>query len=207
MICSGMNKFNATAASLLLAAILWALIFLVRPLNFWLMMSFSTLLLMVISILINREKVEFHPSSRTLLLGAISGILLYALFFIGFQLTRTNPIFNEGIASVYDLRSATPNVVIAMLLVFPIAPGEEVYWRGLIQRRFMGRIGGNAGFLFTALAYALVHLPTINLPLILTAFIGGLVWGYLYKATGQLQPVIVSHVIFDLLIFVIAPFS
>jgi len=202
-----MNKFNVTAASLLLAAILWTLIFLVRPFNFWLMMSLSTLLLMAITILINREKAEFHPSSRMLLLGVISGLLLYAFFYVAFQLTRTNPIFNVGIAHVYDLRSATPNILIAMLLVFPIAPGEEVYWRGLIQRRFMGRIGGNAGFLFAASAYALVHLPTINLPLILTAFIGGLVWGYLYKATGQLQPVIVSHVIFDLLIFVIAPFS
>jgi membrane protease YdiL (CAAX protease family) len=202
-----MNKFNVTAASLVLAAMLWTLIFLVRPLNFWLMMSFSTLLLMVIAVLINREKIEFRPRSRMLFLGVISGILLYTFFFVGFQLTRSNPIFNEGVAHVYDLRSATPNIFIAMLLVFPIAPGEEVYWRSLIQRRFMGKIGENAGFLFTASAYALVHLPTINLPLILTAFISGLVWGYLYKATGQLQPVIVSHVVFDLLIFVIAPFS
>jgi membrane protease YdiL (CAAX protease family) len=202
-----MNKLNVTAASLLLAAILWTLIFLDRPLNFWLMMSFSTLLLMMLTILINREKIEIRPSSRMLLLGIISSILLYSFFYVGFQLTRSNPIFNEGIAHVYDLRSATPNIIIAMLLVFPIASGEEVYWRGLIQRRFMGKIGGNAGFLFTASAYALVHLPTMNLPLILTAFIGGLVWGYLYKATNQLQPVIVSHVIFDLLIFVIAPFS
>jgi membrane protease YdiL (CAAX protease family) len=58
-----------------------------------------------------------------------------------------------------------------------------------------------------ASAYALVHLPTMNLPLILTALIGGLVWGYIYEQTRTLWPTIISHVLFDLLIFVIAPFT
>jgi membrane protease YdiL (CAAX protease family) len=45
------------------------------------------------------------------------------------------------------------------------------------------------------------------LPLIMTAFIGGLVWGYIYERTGSLLAVIVSHVLFDLLIFVIVPLA
>ena len=202
-----MNKFHSAALSLALATGLWILVFLVRPFNFWVMLSLSTLLLMAISILVNRERITGHLSFRWLLLGVLSGIGLYLFFYAGFVLTKSIPIFNEGIAHVYNFRAATPSVMIAMLLLLPISPGEEIYWRGLIQRRFMERIGGRAGFLFTAGAYALVHLPTLNLPLILTALIGGLAWGYIYKATGSLVPTIISHVLFDLLIFVIAPFS
>jgi membrane protease YdiL (CAAX protease family) len=100
-----------------------------------------------------------------------------------------------------------PSFIIGLVLVFPIGPGEEIYWRGLIQRRFAERLGGNAGLLCAATAYALVHLPTFNSPLVLTAFIGGLVWGYIYRASGSLAPAVVSHVLWDLLIFVIFPLS
>lgn len=202
-----MSKFGLAASSLIVATGLWILVFLVRPFNFWLMLSLSTLFLMVISILVNRDFPRIHLGFRLLLLGVLSGIGLYLLFYAGFQFTKSNPIFNEGITHVYDFRAGTPPLLIAALLLFPISPSEEIYWRGLIQRRFMDKIGGRAGFLFTASAYALVHLPTLNFPLILTALIGGLVWGYIYKATGSLAPTVISHVLFDLLIFVIAPFS
>ena len=202
-----MNRFNAAVASLALSGILWVLVFVVRPFNFWLMMSLSTLLLMVIALRIDRDKIGIHPSFRMLLLGAAGGVLLYTFFFVGFQLTKSNLVFNQGIAQVYEFRSATPNILIAMLLVFPIAPGEEVYWRGLIQRRFMEKVGKNPGLLLASCAYALVHVPTLNIPLVLTALIGGLAWGFLYMKTSSLIPAVLSHVVFDLLVFVIAPFG
>jgi hypothetical protein len=92
-----------------------------------------------------------------------------------------------------------------VLLIFPIGPGEELYWRGLIQRAFSDKKGAYIGLSVASLAYALVHIPTFNLPLILTALIGGLVWGSLYKFTNSLTPGIVSHVLWDLMIFVLLP--
>jgi len=202
-----MNKFRFAALSLVLATGLWILVFLVRPFNFWAMLSVSTLLLMTISLFVNRDKTSIHLTPQELLLGVLSAVALYLFFYTGFQLTRASPTFSQGITHVYDFRAGTPPLFIAILLLFPISPSEEIYWRGLIQRRFMERIGGRAGFLLTASAYALVHLPTLNLPLILTALIGGLAWGYIYKITRSLIPTIISHVLFDLLIFVIVPFT
>jgi membrane protease YdiL (CAAX protease family) len=97
--------------------------------------------------------------------------------------------------------------MIALLLIFPIAPGEETYWRGLVQRRLTERVGPRAGLLLSASVYSMVHLPTLNPTLILTAFIGGLVWGALYELTGNLVPVIISHTLWDILIFVILPLA
>jgi hypothetical protein len=122
-------------------------------------------------------------------------------------LTKSNPIFSQGVGQVYGLRSSEPVWIIALLLIFPIGPGEELYWRGLIQRVFAGKKDPNTGLLVASVAYALVHLPALNPPLILTAFIGGLVWGGLYKMTNSLVPGIVSHVLWDLMIFVLLPLT
>lgn len=201
------NKFSLASLSLVFATILWILVFLVRPFDFWIMLSVSTLILLLISVLINTNTWNAEINMRMLLYGVISAVLLYGFFYLGFQVTKSNPMLSEGVKRVYELRSSLPTIFIGSLLVFPIAPGEEIYWRGLIQRRFAERLGSNAGFLTATAAYALVHLPTLNPPLILTAFIGGLVWGYLYKKTGSLVPAVISHVLWDLLIFVVAPLT
>lgn len=200
------TQFEWAVLSLALAATLWVLVFIVRPVDFWLMMSLSTMVLLIVALVINRDKKQVHIDTRLVLLGVVSGVLLYLLFYFGFQVTKSNSVFSEGVGRVYELRTL-PTYFIALALVFPIGPGEEIYWRGLIQRRFTERLGPSAGILVSACAYALVHLPTLDFPLIMTAFIGGLVWGYIYKRTASLLPVVVSHVLFDLLIFVIVPLA
>jgi membrane protease YdiL (CAAX protease family) len=170
------------------------------------MLSSSTLILLIIALLINRSKASIRLDAKMVLLGVVSAVLLYLLFYFGFQVTKSNPIFSEGVGRVYEFRTSS-SYLIGLALVFPIGPGEEVYWRGLIQRRFSEKFGRSIGLATATSAYALVHLPTLNPPLILTAFIGGLVWGYIYKSTGSLIPVTISHVLFDLLIFVIAPLT
>ncbi len=170
-------------------------------------MTFSTSTLLAVAVLINGEKPSFRVTARMVLIGLVSAGLLYGLFYSGFQLMKAYAIFKEGVARVYDLRSNASPFLIGLSLVFPIAPAEEIYWRGLIQRRLAERIGVRSGFMLASVAYALVHLPTLNPPLVLTALIGGLVWGYLYKAVGSLVPSIISHATFDLLIFLIAPIA
>ncbi len=202
-----MNSFQYTVASLALAAFLWILVFLIRPLEFWIMLSLSTGILLIVAASINRERISAKINPRTLVLGIATGVLLYLFFYVGYQFTKSSIIFSQGVSSVYDLRSGIPVIEIAVLLIFPIAPSEEVYWRGLIQRRLSERFGSNIGLTLASVAYALVHLPTLNPPLIITALIGGLVWGWIYKSTKRLEPVILSHIIFDLLIFVVAPFG
>jgi hypothetical protein len=170
------------------------------------MLASATFILLIIAVLVSHEKLALHASSALILYGIVTAVLLYGLFYFGFEVTKSNPIFSQGISQVYDLRSNEPRWLIAVLLIFPIGVGEELYWRGLIQRTFAENKGSNAGLIIASLAYALVHLPTLNPPLILTALIGGLVWGSLYKFTNSLVPGIVSHVLWDLMIFVLLPF-
>lgn len=192
--------------SLVLAAVLWTLVFLIRPFDFWIMLASATFILLTIAVLVSREKLVLRPSISLILFGIVSAILLYGLFYLGFMVTKSNPIFNQGVTQVYGLRSSEPRWLIAVLLIFPIGPGEELYWRGLIQRTFAEKKGSNTGLIVASLAYGLVHLPTLNPPLIMTALIGGLVWGSLYRFTNSLVPGLVSHILWDLMIFVLVPF-
>lgn len=193
--------------SLVLAAALWVLVFLVRPFDFWLMLAFSTFILLVVSLLISYKKLALRASVALVLYGIVAAVLLYGLFLFGYDVTKSSPIFSQGVNQVYSLRSSEPSWFIALLLIFPIGLGEEVYWRGLIQRTFTERAGSYPGLGLASAAYALAHLPTLNPPLILTALIGGLVWGSLYKFTNSLVPGIVSHILWDLMIFVLLPLT
>ncbi len=199
------REFELAALSLILAALLWTLTFLIQPLNFWIMLSLSTSILMLTSIMVNRERLRPSLSWSNLLVGVSSALLLYAFFFAGFQAGKSLAIITEGVGQVYALRSSASALVVAIALVFPIAPGEEFYWRGLVQRRFSERFGKGVGLFLAVSAYALVHLPTLNPSLVMAAFFGGLVWGVIYQRTGSLATVVVSHAIWDLIIFVILP--
>jgi hypothetical protein len=200
--------------SILLAFALWAIMFVLRPLNFWLMLSFSTCLLGGIALthvspILRREEL----SLKNFLLGFPMAGLLYAIFWLGNQfLIFVSMLFphllpdrSGNISSVYANLGSLPPALVGALLFFPIGFGEEIFWRGFVQRRFAERWNPAVGFVLALLLYTGVHLPTGNPVLILAAFTCGAFWGGLYWITGSILPVLISHMLWDPAIFVIWP--
>jgi uncharacterized protein len=208
------HRLAPASLSVVLAASLWYIMFVIHPLNFWLMMSFSTSLLTVISILAGRPlfKVE-DRSLRMLLFGLLSAVGLYAIFWVGNKTLILAETMLPGflpdrlgnITSVYANRGTLSPLVVGILLFFPIGFGEELFWRGFIQQKLGKELGSNWGFALTSLIYVAVHLPTGNPVLILAALTCGIFWGGLYRVTGSLGLVLISHMIWDPLIFIIVP--
>ena len=204
----------ALFSSIILALVLWFVMFVVRPLNFWLMMSISTSLLAAVSFafggcLISREEITW----KNIFLGVPAAAVLYGIFLIGNQalifisaaVPALVPDRAGNIAAVYANMGTLYPFVVGALLFFPIGFGEEVFWRGFVQSRLSQRWGPLGAFALTTLLYAGAHLPTGNPVLILAALACGLFWGGLYMVSGRLVPVIVSHMVWDPLIFVIWP--
>lgn len=200
--------------SILLAFALWAVMFVLRPLNFWLMLSFSTSLLGGIALtqakpFLRREELTL----KNLLLGLLMAGLLYAIFWLGNQfLTMVSRLFpsllpdrSGNISSVYANLGSLPPALVGALLFFPIGFGEEIFWRGFVQRRFAETWNPAVGFVLVLLLYTGVHLPTGNPVLILAAFTCGAFWGGLYWLTGSILPVLISHMLWDPAIFVMWP--
>lgn len=208
------NQQKGLCAGIVLAFILWTVIFVFRPLNFWILLTFSTSLLAAIAFALGRPLLPSREfTAKNLLLGILLAVLLYAIFYVGNQfLVLASRLFPallpdpaENIASVYaNLGGLSPGLV-AFLLFFPIGFGEEIFWRGFVQSRFRGRWSPRSAFVLTTLLYTAIHLPTGNPVLILAALTCGLFWGGFYWATGSLVPVLVSHMLWDPFIFVILP--
>lgn len=182
--------------------LLWFYAFGSFPPGFWIKLSASGLILLLIA-LTRWRKVKLKFSATGLVVGIVTAVLLYLLFWTGYQVMSAVPGFAGTISSVYSLSSGAPKPVIAALLLFPIGPAEEFYWRGFIQRYLRGLTSPARAVLGASLLYASIHIVTLNPSLLVVALIGGMVWGSIYDRCGDLFPVLVSHILFDELIFVL----
>lgn len=188
------------------ALILWAFMFRVNYGNFWGWMVIATSALSLYSFYHDRDILKSNWSwSKILLWGIGSAVILYAIFVVGDMVTQSFANQDQQIDSIYGRKSQLPHWVIGALLVFPIGPGEEIFWRGFVQKRLAKKWNPWIGFLIAGLAYTAVHIPSMNLMLVGAAGVCGVFWGLLYKITGSVLPGIVSHAVWDISIFVLFP--
>ncbi|MCL4516057.1 MAG: CPBP family intramembrane metalloprotease [Firmicutes bacterium] len=189
--------------------ILWYIMFGLRPLNFWLEMSISTLGLSVLAFAVGGRilpRENFTPAS--VLLGIGSALILYFIFWMGDLISGYLFTFkNSQVLAIYANRAEASPVLVGLLLFLAIGPGEELYWRGLIQHAFSARFGPYPAWIITAVIYALVHIWSFNFMLIMAALVGGLFWGWLYLRTGSLGTVLISHAVWDVAIFILFPIT
>ncbi|MEK4148580.1 type II CAAX endopeptidase family protein [Robertmurraya sp. FSL W8-0741] len=169
---------------------------------------FTATMLFLISYSIIHEEIEDRvPLFTYLSLGGMSGVILFLIFLLGSLLIDLFQLpFSNEIARLYSRLS--PTVLwhyIVLLLV--IIPGEEIFWRGFIQKRIQKTASVTTAVFMSSILYASVHVYSGSFILPLAALISGVFWGYLYAWKKSLPLVIVSHLIFDLFLFVIYPLN
>lgn len=196
---------------LLTAALLWFLMFnpwLTLPLDFWTMMTLSGCILLMMALLIDpRWFADIEISWKGFFTGIALALVLWGIFWVGDKVaTWMFPFARPQVDTIYSMKESQSEWVIGLLLLFIIGPAEEIFWRGFIQRSLSKRFTANVGFVATLLVYGLVHLWKFNFMLIMAAFVCGLVWGLAYRLwPKQLFALIVSHAIWDALVFVVWP--
>lgn len=146
--------------------------------------------------------------TQKIVIGGLSALALYLIFLAGDGLSRLIfPFAAEGIGRVYSFKQGASVPRIALLIVFLIGPGEEVFWRGCLQRLGMTKAGELRGWLGVAAFYAAVHLGSGNIMLVLAALVCGLYWGAIYARYRSVLLVAISHTLWDILIFLVFPLS
>ncbi len=188
------------------ALVLWAVMFNIDRCAFWPMMTAATALLGAWA-LVNEPTLRLPPRKlpRAVLTGASSALALYIIFLLGGLAVRRFPGLEKGVESVYSLREGAPTGWIGLSLLFPIAPGEELFWRGLVQGRLDRILGGYSAVAAAAVLYAAVHIVTLNPILVIAALVSGLFWGTLFRAARSIWPPIISHILWDLAVFILVP--
>ncbi len=198
--------FRRALVGIAFATPIWAFVFRSKRANFWTRMTVGAGSLGSYALWARPLQRKELPTLKDAVIGAASAGGLYAIFQVGDRLARRiMPAGSEEIASVYELRGIAPTPLITALLVGVIAPSEELFWRGMVQRSFMDRFGSTRGTLAASAAYGGIHLVTGNLTLTGAAATAGLYWGTEYAVQPRLGPLFASHILWDVWIFLVAP--
>lgn len=196
---------------IILAALMWLEMFLLKNYNFWIEMTIAASLLAALGLYFNHRCGEainyrlyvFEP--KHILIGIVSAAILYFIFYGGDYLSKLLLTFaDKQITDVYSNKALLdPNFIILLLLI--IGPAEEVFWRGYVQDTLQELFGDNTGWIIASVIYGAVHLFALNLMLFIAALVCGLFWGWIFKRYKSLWPGIISHALWDVTIFVLLP--
>lgn len=205
-----MSRNLRSVAVLVLAAFgLWYFAFQTEIWNFWVRLSLAAATLAGSALILTPKRIQlFSVRPRDIAIGVASALLLYAIFWMGQQIALgIFPFATEQISNVYATRAQLDPLWVGLLLFFLLGPSEEIFWRGFVQRQLSERFSAQRALLMTTASYALVHIWTLNIMLICAAAVAGLFWGWLYERERSLLSVMLSHALWDVLIFVIFPLT
>lgn len=201
----------------LIASALFVVMFIYKQLggfDFWYWMSSNLIFLLILVFVLDRTngkeiKTDFGERiGHKIMLGIVAALALFAVFYVGNILIRL--VFEragEGIQNVYSFKQEAAPLRIAILMLLVIGPGEELFWRGYLQRRFSIRYGKYSGFIVATILYTVVHIATGNMVLVLAAFVCGVFWGWLYMRYKSMIINVVSHTVWDIGVFLLLPFN
>lgn len=196
----------ALAVGLVAAQSAFAATFLGPRQRFWQRMTLTGLALGSLGLATSRPARRVRIGPRELVAGLASAGTLYVTFRIGDRFARRFvPGGDSQIRAIYALRTLRPRREIALRLATIVGPAEELFWRGLVQEALMARYGRWAGAAMAATAYGGVHVVTGNFTLFGAAGVAGTHWCALYAAGVPLGALVVSHVAWDVWIFLVQP--
>ena len=173
---------------------------------FWYLYTFTLLVCIAIAILVGKIEDQL-PAWKFLLLGIGYGTITYGFIRFGYWLA---PFVNDSfVRSVQKFLTVygPQNIWHYVLLVFIVAIGEELFWRGYVQQQLKRFMRPVLAVLVTAILCAVsIALSGFMLGMI-AAFVTSVIWGLLYEWRKSMPLIIVAHVVFVLLLFLILPLT
>ncbi|HLX34882.1 MAG TPA: CPBP family intramembrane glutamic endopeptidase [Candidatus Limnocylindrales bacterium] len=196
----------ALAVALAAAGVAFTAVFRGPRARFWQRMTFTGLGLGSWALLTSGPARRARITWWHVPLGLLSAAILYVTFQLGDRFARRFvPGGDREIREIYALRTLQPKEEIAVRLATIVGPAEELFWRGLVQAALMRRYGRWRGAALATVAYGGVHVTTGNFTLMGAAGVAGAHWCTLYALGVPLGALIVSHVAWDVWIFLVQP--
>jgi membrane protease YdiL (CAAX protease family) len=139
-------------------------------------------------------------------LGLAVGVALYAAtrVFVAVVAPRWAR-FRHDAAVAYGRGGALTPWLAAALSVALVAPGEELFWRGLFLPELQRAVGGTAAVVLAWAAGLLANAPSRNLAIVAGAVVGGAVWVWLAVRTGGVLAPVASHALWTGLMLLAPP--
>ena len=137
--------------------------------------------------------------------GVASGLAIYAATAIFVLIVRHWPAMDRRVADVYDLRKGLGLLTALLLVAGVYGPGEELFWRGLVQGTISDELTPAAGALLSWLAYIVVNAASGSLAITAGAVVAGALWTLLAFWSGGVLASILCHTIWTGLMLALPP--
>jgi membrane protease YdiL (CAAX protease family) len=173
-----------------------------RGISIWVVMGIALPALGVAAIAVGEPSVSPSVNGGAAAgAGAAAGLILYLATRVFVAAVRPWRTFQRHSVELYARRAGLPLVAAIVLAAGGMAPGEELFWRGLFQAKLSVVLEGRtAGAAIAWAAFVAVNLASGNLAIIAGAMVGGAVWSALAWWTGGALASIVCHAIWTALI-------
>jgi membrane protease YdiL (CAAX protease family) len=149
-----------------------------------------------------------RPTAWHLLWGVAAGLLMLAVTYSVFPwLSAAFPAVRPQTEALYALLRVGQPLWVTRILLPVIIFSEELVWRGVVFAALRRRAAVVPAVLLSALLYALGHAPVGSLLLAVVALACGLFWSGLRAGSGSLLPALISHLMWDLCVFVVRPLA
>ena len=182
---------------------------LARYVGIWYANGGAGILLGILALVVDHKFLLARTNFRWGLItaGLAAGFVMTALTYVLYPLVgHFLPLVVTEAAALYaTLGQAEPW---RAALVLPlVVTGEELVWRGTVQGALERRFGPAGAVVLSTLAYGLAVVP-IGSPLLVAIALGcGLYWAGLRAYFRSLTPALISHLIWSVIVFLIAPLS
>ena len=130
--------------------------------------------------------------------GVIGQLAIFPLVYVPLRWFTdiTQEEFTEPAQNMADKATSPVGVVLLVLIVGVGAPiVEEIFYRGLLQRSLIRRLGPIGGIGIASVIFGALHFQLLQLPALALA---GVLFGVLAYRSGRLGPAIVAHVVFNM---------
>jgi membrane protease YdiL (CAAX protease family) len=147
---------------------------------------------------------RFHPFIAAMA-GVGVGFLMWAATRVFVWIASRWPPFARHTADLYDQQGGMSLGLAVTIAAVIVAPGEELFWRGLFQSELSAEMSRTSAALLTWAAYALANAASGRLPIIAGGIVGGAVWGALAWWTEGIMASLASHVVWTGMMLVAPP--
>ncbi|MET0961085.1 MAG: type II CAAX endopeptidase family protein [Psychrobacillus psychrotolerans] len=173
---------------------------------FWYFYTFSVFILMAAFFYFSKMEEDNH-SIRLIFLGVMFGVLAYAGILASYLLIDMGPASWTNSIDKFLNHFGPSAIWHYLLLVFIIAPGEEVFWRGLIQQKLKNFMKPKYAVVLSSLLFGLSFIFTGFWIGILGGFFVGIIFGILYEWKHSITAIVLAHITLLVLLFLILPIT
>lgn len=173
---------------------------------FWYFYAFIALIVMAIAVVSSKFEDQL-PTWRYLLYGIGYGTMMYGIIRFGYFVSNFMPFNLDRTVSKFLMLYGPSNIGHYLLLIFIIAVGEEFFWRGYIQQKLKQILTPFKAVIITSILTMLSILISGFVLGAIASFFVSVILGLLYEWRKSMPLILVAHIVFVLLLFLVMPLT